>query len=59
MNNIGQINDIFNFIYPNDILIGLDDIIFNSRFTVIFRGFPSSQKWGGWKDGRWFFIENK
>ena len=36
MNNIGQINDILNYIFPlfpNDILIGLDDIIFNSRFN--------------------------
>ena len=43
MNNIGQINDILNFIYPNDILIGLDDIIFNSRFNSIINSYPDNK----------------
>jgi hypothetical protein len=43
MNNIGQINDILNYIFPNDILIGLDDIIFNSRFNSIVNGYPNNR----------------
>ena len=43
MNNIGQINDILNFIFPNDILIGLDDIIFNSRFNSIINSYPDNK----------------
>ena len=43
MNNNGQINDILNFIYPHDIIIGLDDIIFNSRFNSIINSYPNNK----------------
>ena len=38
-----SVNDILNFIYPHDIIIGLVDIIFNSRFNSIINSYPNNK----------------
>ena len=43
MNNTEQFNDILTYIFPNDIIIGLDEIIFNSNFNKIINNYPNNK----------------
>ena len=43
MNNTEQFNDILTYIFPNDIIIGLDDTIFNSKFNKIINSYSNNK----------------
>ena len=34
LNNITQVNDIINYIYPNDLIIGIDNIFFDEEYII-------------------------
>ena len=43
MNNTEQFNDILTYIFPNDIIIGLDETIFNSNFNKIINNYSNNK----------------
>ena len=34
LNNITQVNDIINYIYPNDLIIVIDNIFFDEKYII-------------------------